>query len=81
MLTLSLALGVLAMGLLIYLLLVFIGEVQLRAKMKKNASRLEREGVLPAGASLSHGLCVNKATRELKADQMKSLVWYKRLMS
>lgn len=79
MLTLSLGLIILALGLLAYLLLVFLGEVQLRIRMKKNEIRLEREGFLPAGGSLFHGLCINKQTRDLKASQMKSLAWYKRL--
>ncbi|MBE0506757.1 MAG: hypothetical protein IBX50_08555 [Marinospirillum sp.] len=80
MLTLALGLSILALGLLAYLLLVFLGEVQLRIRMQKNERYFEREGVLPAGACLSHGPYISKQTRDLKAGQMKSLAWYKRLI-
>lgn len=78
--TLSVALGIVALGVFAYLAMKFAGEWQLRSKMMEKADRLERQGVKPAGSSLSHGMCVNKQTSELIPDQMESLVWYKRLM-
>lgn len=80
MLTLSVALGIVALGVFAYLVLKFAGEWQLRNKMMEKARRLERQGVKPAGSSLSHGMCLHKTTSKIIPDQMESLVWYKRLM-
>ncbi|MFL1466847.1 hypothetical protein [Marinobacter sp. HN1S83] len=80
MLTLSVALGIVALGVFAYLALKFVGEWQLRNKMMRKACRLERQGVKPAGSSLSHGMCLNKQNAVIVPDQMESLVWYKRLM-
>lgn len=80
MLTLSVALGIVALGVFAYLAMKFAGEWQLRKKMMQKARRLERQGVKPAGSSLSHGMCLNKQNSRIVPDQMESLVWYKRLM-
>lgn len=80
MLTLSLALGIAALGFFIYLGLKLAGELQLSNKMTRKAKRLELQGVIPAGSSLSHGICVHKESRRIVPDQMESLVWHKRLM-
>jgi len=78
--TLSVALGIVALGVFAYLAFKFAGEWQLRNKMMQKADRLERQGVKPAGSSLSHGMCLHKKSANIVPDQMESLVWYKRLM-
>ncbi len=80
MLTLSVALGIAALGVFAYLALKLAGEWQLRNKMVKRAHHLKRQGVEPAGSSLSHGMCLDKQSARIVPDQMESLVWYKRLM-
>jgi hypothetical protein len=80
MLTLSVVLWIAATGVLAYFLLKVSGELRLRARMKHKAARLERQGIKPAGASLSHGMCRDKNNGRIVPDQMESLVWYKRLM-
>lgn len=71
---------IVAIGLFLFTVISFYTEFSLRKKMKNREKLLKKSGISPHGASLSHGMCIDKNTNKIVSDQRESSIWYKRLI-
>ena len=62
------------------LLLSVFQDIVWRLRMKKREKELRMRGVHPHGATLSHGISVDKVTGAIRSCSRPNLEWYRRLL-